>query len=608
MNRACRSTIVHALAISTLALLLAAGCATAPDETVRTTSALPSVPATGGDRDGDADIAEQSSAPASPARPETALERRDPPAAPAERPIERDVPSLDEPDIYIDDSIARREALAAGALPGVQEVASPRVPRPAELSAADTPATAQTPVADEGGVAASDRQPTREAAAPGRPSVTLLAEPVLRESGDASAALDAGSNDRAATDAKPAETPPRPAETRAAETSAVDRSQPPPTPSQGSARPRPVEPAEPAEPAAVAASGPTWNARSVRVGADGEIGVVLPGSGWLYVGREYGDGEVTLLGKRGVGDDDAFRFRVAGPGSYGLWFQQQDSQTGRLVNERLSVEAVPGMADASIRVADLAVDGHDADDAAGAVRSGEPAGSAAPAEAGPDTVRAAASEEQEGTAPSGEQRIAALLAADDTAGALRAYADAGDRRRAIIDALDGDALDALAKAITPDTPVPVVRAFWRDVASSGSQLAPRARRELYELALASGAAGDALRAVERLEAAGEASVADVLRAASLFESDEQREDSLALYARALAGAREGSAAEQTVMTLGDDRLFELARFLEAVGPERDLRAAARLYRVIVDERPLSAHWEASRSRLEHLRRHYFEVR
>ena len=526
MNRACRSTIVHALAISTLALLLAAGCATVPDETVRTTSALPSVSATGGDRDGDSDTAEQSSAPTSPARPETALERRDPPAAPAERPIERDVPSLDEPDIYIDDSIARREALAAGALPGVQEVASPRVPRPAEVSAADTPATAQTPVVDEEEVAASDRQPTREAAAPGRPSVTLLAEPVLRESGDASAALDAGSSDRAATDAKPAATPPRPAETPAVDRSqpSPTPSQPPPTPSQGSASPRPAESAEPAsaERSTVAASGPTWNARSVRVGADGEIGVVLPGRGWLYVGREYGDGEVTLLGKRGVGDDEAFRFRVVGPGSYGLWFQQQDSQTGRLVNERLGVEAVPGMADASIRVADLAVDGHDAADAAGAVRSGEPAGSAAPAEAGPDTVRGAASEEQEGTAPSGEQRIAALLAADDTAGALRAYADAGDRRRAIIDALDGDALDALAKAITPDTPVPVVRAFWRDVASSGSQLTPRARRELYELALASEAAEDALRAVERLEAAGEASVADVLRAASLLESDDQR--------------------------------------------------------------------------------------
>ncbi|MFW5814934.1 MAG: hypothetical protein ACOCWX_05750 [Spirochaetota bacterium] len=345
--------------------------------------------------------------------------------------------------------------------------------------------------------------------------------------------------------------------------------------------------------------------------------MVLPGKGWLYVGREYGDGEVTFIDKRGEDDGEAFRFRVAGPGSYGLWFQQQDSQSGRLVNERLGVDAVPGTADGEVRVADLAVDGHDeadaagertADSFAGAVRSDEAGGSAATAEALPDSVRGAVPDEREETAPSSEERIAALLSSDDSAGALRAYADAGDRRGALIDSLDEDQLDVLAAAITPDTPAPVVRAFWSDVASSGSRLAPRARRELYELALASEAAEEALRAVEQLEAAGEASAADVLRAASLLESDEQREDALPLYARALAGAREGSAAERRVMTLGDDRLFELARFLEAPGPERDLRAAARLYRVIVDERPLSAQWEASRSRLEHLRRHYFEVR
>ncbi|MFW5788926.1 MAG: hypothetical protein ACOCW3_03200, partial [Spirochaetota bacterium] len=144
MNRACRSTTIHALAVLTLALLLAAGCATAPDGTNRAASALPSDSVADGDPDEDGGIV-SSSSPASPARPETALERRDPPAVHAERPVDRDVASLDEPDVYMDDSIARREALPADALPGAREVASPRVPRPPDPRAVDTPAAAQPP-------------------------------------------------------------------------------------------------------------------------------------------------------------------------------------------------------------------------------------------------------------------------------------------------------------------------------------------------------------------------------------------------------------------------------------------------------------------------------
>lgn len=153
-----------------------------------------------------------------------------------------------------------------------------------------------------------------------------------------------------------------------------------------------------------------------------------------------------------------------------------------------------------------------------------------------------------------------------------------------------------------------MRAFWTDVASSGSQLAPRARRELYEIAVANEAGQEALRAVERLERAGEASGEDALRTARLLDAHASSDAALPLYARALTASSDGSAAERTVLSLGDERLFELARYLEGVGPDRDLSAAARLYRLIVEERPLSAHWDASRSRLEHLRRHYFEVR
>jgi len=95
------------------------------------------------------------------------------------------------------------------------------------------------------------------------------------------------------------------------------------------------------------------------------------------------------------------------------------------------------------------------------------------------------------------------------------------------------------------------------------------------------------------------------RAAEALLAADSESDALPLLGRALT---RGGGELDSVGWLGDDRLFALARFLEQAGPDRDLRSAASLYRLILDDHPLSAHWDDSRSRLEYLRRHYFEVR
>jgi hypothetical protein len=48
--------------------------------------------------------------------------------------------------------------------------------------------------------------------------------------------------------------------------------------------------------------------------------------------------------------------------------------------------------------------------------------------------------------------------------------------------------------------------------------------------------------------------------------------------------------------------------LEAPGPTRDLPAARGHYRIVLEEFPLSEHWEAARRRVEYLNRHYFHIR
>ncbi len=289
----------------------------------------------------------------------------------------------------------------------------------------------------------------------------------------------------------------------------------------------------------------TEDPRVVRPGS--EITVVLPGTGWLYVGKEYGDGSVTLLGKSGSERDESFRFRVSEPGDYRLWFQQQDPLAGTFTNERFALRAVPA-----------------SETQRPATTGGVDAGDALHRDPGP--VERPSPIEQAGRLLDAGEEIEALVRV------ARAFTEAGEADPSASVVVDEDLARRFADvAARAPAPTEVLRDFWRGLASSGV-LETEAHRSLLEIGIRDGEIDDVLEAFLWLE-----------------HSD--------------AGNGAGAAA-----AMPDETLFELARRLERPGPGRDLQRALSLYRAIVDDRPLSRYWDDSRSRIEYLQRHYFDVR
>lgn len=90
---------------------------------------------------------------------------------------------------------------------------------------------------------------------------------------------------------------------------------------------------------------------------------------------------------------------------------------------------------------------------------------------------------------------------------------------------------------------------------------------------------------------------DVLARAEDMATD-QPAQAVALYRAMLDGG----------VGAGDTLLFRLAGLLERDWDGRDLRRARDLYRRVVDEYPLSGHWDAARERIEYLNRHFFYIR
>ncbi|MFW5684904.1 MAG: hypothetical protein ACOC1I_08630, partial [Spirochaetota bacterium] len=175
------------------------------------------------------------------------------------------------------------------------------------------------------------------------------------------------------------------------------------------------------------------------------------------------------------------------------------------------------------------------------------------------------------------------------------------------DSLDETVTESLISAGNANASPAVARAFWRALASSGSSRAPQARRALVELSLEHGGAGELAEALVLLDEAGEAGPDELARGA-LVLADAGSQEAVPILARAVRGDRAGGEATRLVFASGDETLYELARFLERPGDQRDLRRSAAIYEHIVDDRPLSARWDDSRERLEFLQRHYFDVR
>jgi hypothetical protein len=307
-----------------------------------------------------------------------------------------------------------------------------------------------------------------------------------------------------------------------------------------------------------------WSQRSAAVDSGGDVVVTLPGTGWLYVGREYGVGIADLMTKRTVGGDDEFVFQFSENGDYGLWFQRQDAATGRISNERLEVAASPG-GNTQVSVGSLA----------GALPS-------------------------ESTGLVDESGLSALHAREP--------------------GIDGDLTDdavvesepgpvewmALALEAAAQGNVPVAAEYFRRIAASGGVDAQLARASMFELGLAQiGGSGMTdpellVAAVDALRDAGELDRGSLLEAAETAERAE-------LYGNAAAFYTELSEWGPSVD--GMDRIyFRLAEILTRPGPARDLVRARSLYEAVIDRYPLSKHWDDSASRVEHLDRHYFEVR
>lgn len=188
----------------------------------------------------------------------------------------------------------------------------------------------------------------------------------------------------------------------------------------------------------------SFSASSGRSAAEGEISVVLPGRGWVYVGRDHGDRPVEFIRKQRTTTGEEFIFRMSGEGSYRLWFQQQDALTGAVRNERITIEAG---GDEGARTVVVDADAEVAARAAPADRtssreyslSDTPGAIAVPSrtEPSPPTVPAETPEEAPATADVPTDPLAALSEAldqSDTPGVLRAL----------------DSLDIEARSPSPD--------------------------------------------------------------------------------------------------------------------------------------------------------------
>jgi hypothetical protein len=303
---------------------------------------------------------------------------------------------------------------------------------------------------------------------------------------------------------------------------------------------------------------PPGDERYAVVEPGAEVQIVLPGTGWLYIGREYDGAPVELLGRERLSGDDTFTFRIPESGEQTLTFQQQDAVSGGLREALLHLDVAPSGDTGTVEYA--------------ALPDREPALMAAPAAGQENSVT--------------DTRVAVLRASEPEGEAAPLVPDPPEiSMDAFLAGNAPTADDAVVQRLTSrlgEYPEAVVRAFWRLVASSGSSFAPEARLWLFEDAVSRGDDDAVSEAVSLLDEAGE-----LAQVASVGEPDDRD---------ALFGS------------LSDRLVFEIANSAFAPGPDRDLGFAARAYGYIVDFLPLSGYWDASHDQLQYIDRHFFEVR
>lgn len=360
---------------------------------------------------------------------------------------------------------------------------------------------------------------------------------------------------------------------------------------------------------------PVWSNRQGSVDSLADVRIVLPGSGWLYVGREASDGVPRLLGKDSGGTDDTFEFTLSEDGLYRLWFQHQDPVTGALRNERLLLTASSQVgsnpSSASIVVSHLPVRSEGETDST-VLRPGSSAG--APAYIAPNGTGDVA-------IPLGFVESGFSAPTPTMTAVTNVEPDGPDYTNAQGLAIAGDPASALRSFLaetqlhgTPDDPAlifeiadvasaagnrTVAREYWRLVADQGGRSGADALRRLWGDSLAHDDDERIVTDLAAMASAGEAVPQDHLVAATQL-------DLLGAPAQAI---EQFDAYLALAPRFADDEIyFRLAQLLEMPTDHRDLRRAVGLYERIVGDFPLSAHWEESESRIEYLNRHYFDVR
>ena len=320
-----------------------------------------------------------------------------------------------------------------------------------------------------------------------------------------------------------------------------------------------------------AVSDADWLQRRTTVDPGSDVVITLPGSGWLYVGREYGVGIADLIATRSVAGDDEFVFQFSESGDYGLWFQRQDPSTGRITNERLQVDATPGGSD-QISVVSLAEAPAVALDAG--VALGVPGHPAPVAEPATDRGPVVDGVPEAPTITPGEATVEGPIQWRET---------------------------AIAASRSGNMPVAVE--YWQKVIAAGGAEARVARARLFDLVVGQAGpvdAGDLDVAVDALRLAGELDQEHLLNAAESADVGGHLVAAIAYY---------GELTELSSRLDGLDGIyFRLAQILEKPGPSRDLRRARSLYQSVTEEYPLSRYWDESAAQIEYLNRHYFEIR
>ncbi len=341
----------------------------------------------------------------------------------------------------------------------------------------------------------------------------------------------------------------------------------------------------------------------------------LGDGGWVYLGEESGENGLSFRRRYSEGGDTIFVFSVEEPGDYVVRFQRQDLERGVFREERVAVDARPEPATAD-----------------GGERA-EGTETPSPGQSEAAQVAEVLEEAPEEPVPSADLDEAyALLEEGRREAALEAFLQS-------YLAGDPEVHDLIARLAYELGRWETAGSHWSRNLDADEPFARNARLGLFRTALETDDADTAWELFGQLEEDGRpgpARPADPANPATTTD---------------LAGAGTAGPASPTEVTppaeaaapeITEAELLRLGNLLlesadpsRAVGPleaymdaggtpddpaelyyrlgrlhedRRDARAAMEYYRRVVDEFPLSRHWQPAEERIQYLRRHFFDIR